>query len=208
MPSKTAEPVQIYQLKVILRGAHKPIWRQLQVKSDITLAKLHRILQTVMGWTNTHLHRFLIRGAQYEMPDEGDVVLRKMIDGRKQQAQRCRLGSSLAVYLRVRFRRRVAARAPRRRHSFPGGRVRYPVCLAGARACPPEDVGGALGYQSLLEAIHNLNHPQHDEYLEWIGDGFRPRGVPRGRGQSETAPAEVIRANRPNPLRPLTPVLF
>jgi hypothetical protein len=61
MPSKTAEPVQIYQLRVTLRGAQKPIWRQFQVECDITLAKLHRILQTVMGWTNTHLHRFLIR---------------------------------------------------------------------------------------------------------------------------------------------------
>jgi hypothetical protein len=52
--------------------------------------------------------------------------------------------------------------------------VHYPVCLAGARACPPEDAGGTLGYQNLLEAIRNLNHPQHDEYLEWIGDGFDP----------------------------------
>ena len=52
--------------------------------------------------------------------------------------------------------------------------VRYPVCLVGARACPPEDVGGTVGYENLLEAIHNTNHPQHDEYLEWIGDSFDP----------------------------------
>jgi len=32
------------------------IWRQFQVRSDINLGQLHRILQTVMGWTNTHLH--------------------------------------------------------------------------------------------------------------------------------------------------------
>lgn len=52
--------------------------------------------------------------------------------------------------------------------------MRYPFCLAGARACPPEDVGGAVGYENLLEAIHNPNHPQNEEYLEWIGDSFDP----------------------------------
>jgi hypothetical protein len=52
--------------------------------------------------------------------------------------------------------------------------VHYPVCLAGARACPPEDVGGMTGYETLLEVLDNPNHPQHEEYLEWIGDNFDP----------------------------------
>ena len=30
---------------------------------------------------------------------------------------------------------------------------RYPVCLTGKRACPPEDGGGIWGYASFLEAI-------------------------------------------------------
>jgi Plasmid pRiA4b ORF-3-like protein len=63
--------------------AHPPIWRQIQVRSDITLGKLHRILQAVMGWTDTHLHQFAIRGKQYWIPDEGDMALRKKIDERK-----------------------------------------------------------------------------------------------------------------------------
>src|SRR6266849_2751131 len=86
MPNKNSEPVRIYQLKVTLHGSHPFIWRQFQVRSDITLAKLHRILQTVMGWTNTHLHRFLIRSTQYGIPDEGNMVLHKMIDGRKHRS--------------------------------------------------------------------------------------------------------------------------
>ena len=52
--------------------------------------------------------------------------------------------------------------------------VRYPTCLAGARACPPEDIGGMAGYETLLEAIHDPNHPQHEECLEWVGDSFDP----------------------------------
>jgi len=45
----------------------------------------------------------------------------------------------------------------------------YPICLAGARACPPEDVGGAWGYEGYLEALGDPTHEQHDEFLEWAG---------------------------------------
>ena len=50
----------------------------------------------------------------------------------------------------------------------------YPVCVAGKRACPPEDVGGVWGYADFLEAIGNKKNPQHDEMLEWVGDDFDP----------------------------------
>ena len=51
MASVIQEPDQIYQIKVTLADSQPPIWRRIQVKSDITLAKLHRVLQVVMGWT-------------------------------------------------------------------------------------------------------------------------------------------------------------
>jgi len=52
--------------------------------------------------------------------------------------------------------------------------VRYPRCVAGKRACPPEDVGGVWGYEEFLKAIRNPRHPEHDEYLEWAGGQFDP----------------------------------
>jgi hypothetical protein len=52
--------------------------------------------------------------------------------------------------------------------------VRYPVCLAGTRARPPEDCGGIFGYADFLEAIRDPKHEQHDEKLEWIGGEFDP----------------------------------
>ena len=49
-----------------------------------------------------------------------------------------------------------------------------PVCIKGKRACPPEDCGGIWGYEDLLEAISNPNHPEHEDMLEWLGGEFDP----------------------------------
>jgi len=48
------------------------------------------------------------------------------------------------------------------------------VCVKGRRAGPPEDVGGVWGYQEFLEAIGDPDHPEHEEYLEWVGGEFDP----------------------------------
>ena len=48
----------IYQIQVVLTNTKQKIWRRLLVNSDILLVDLHRIIQTAMGWTNSHLHLF------------------------------------------------------------------------------------------------------------------------------------------------------
>jgi len=50
----------------------------------------------------------------------------------------------------------------------------YPRCLKGKRACPPEDVGGVWGYADFLEAVRDTDHPEHVEWLEWVGGEFKP----------------------------------
>ena len=50
----------------------------------------------------------------------------------------------------------------------------YPRCVAGRRACPPEDCGGWWGYANLLEAIADKQHPDYQELTEWLGHGFNP----------------------------------
>lgn len=59
---------RVYQLKVTLRGARPSIWRRFLVPSGITLAQLHDVLQAIMGWTDSHLHHFVVRGVIYEPP--------------------------------------------------------------------------------------------------------------------------------------------
>jgi hypothetical protein len=50
--------------------------------------------------------------------------------------------------------------------------VRYPRCLDGARACPPEDCNGMGGYMNFLETISDPGHEEHEECLDWIGGEF------------------------------------
>ena len=82
----------IYQLKITLKDFRPPIWRRVQVKSNITLGKLHQIIQASMGWTNSHLHGFSIGGVEYGQPlpeldleikNEQKVKLSKVVTGEK-----------------------------------------------------------------------------------------------------------------------------
>jgi hypothetical protein len=51
-------------------------------------------------------------------------------------------------------------------------RAKKAICLAGKRACPPEDVGGTGGYENFLESIMDPDHKEHEEHIEWIGGEF------------------------------------
>jgi len=63
--SHSASDPVVYQFRVVLRGVSPLIWRRLLVRSNSTLADLHATLQTALGWSNEHLHRFVIQGRQY-----------------------------------------------------------------------------------------------------------------------------------------------
>ncbi len=71
----------LYQLKVTLQDIQPPVWRRIQVYADITLARLHTVLQIVMGWEDYHLHEFVIGRRLYSVPDaDDDLYKRKVID--------------------------------------------------------------------------------------------------------------------------------
>jgi hypothetical protein len=64
----------VYQLIVTLNGIEPPIWRRLIVPAWFTLEKLHGVLQTALGWTNSHLHMVRFRDERVGIPYElGDL---------------------------------------------------------------------------------------------------------------------------------------
>ena len=170
--TQPSSDVSVYQLKVTLRDSKPPIWRRIQVTSDTRLAVLHRVLQVVMGWEGAHLHQFMAHGRYYgtphpdfgfEVQNEQQVSVQQVVSRPKDKLiYEYDFGDSWEHELLV--EKILPLEAGKR----------YPLCLMGKRACPPEDCGGIWGYASLLEALRDPEHPEHDEMVDWVGGEFDP----------------------------------
>jgi hypothetical protein len=177
MPTKKSAAPDIYQLKVTLLGTSPPIWRRLQVPADVTLAQLHEVLQTAMGWQDGHMHEFSVGQRRFGRPDPQD---RLMGLPSVENERTVRLSSLLS---------RIGSKAiytydlgDSWEHSIvlekrlPGDpNATHPVCTDGQLACPPEDCGGIPGFYDLVEVLNDPNHKRHQEMLDWIGDDFDPQ---------------------------------
>ncbi len=180
-------PGRLCQFKITLVGAQPPIWRRIRLR-ECTLDKLHEHVQTAMGWTNSHLHRFKIAGRDYGDPqllhdgfddyDFADSTTTNIKDVVPMT------GEGFAFEYEYDFgdgwRHEVVFEGCVR--AEPGGR--YPVCVAGARACPPEDVGGVWGYREYLKAMADPGHKRHEEFMDWRGP-FDPEAFDAARATRE-----------------------
>jgi hypothetical protein len=161
----------LFQFKITLLGTKPPIWRRVQMR-DGSLADLHEHIQTAMGWENCHMHQFLIDGVRYGRPTSEDFDFGLEMENE----DTVRLSQLIPKKGRP-FRFKYE-------YDFGDGweheilfdgypavepKTKYPVCLEGARSCPPEDVGGLGGYEEFLEALADPKHERHDELLEWAG---------------------------------------
>ena len=151
---------QLFRFRVELQGIEPPIWREIDVPSTYSFWDLHVAIQDAMGWLDYHLHAFRFQDASSgEAPevgipdDEGfaAAALRFWLDGRS--LFRSYLNEpGQAVNYEYDFgdgwNHQVLLKeiVPRKRDA------RYPICVGGERACPPEDCGGIWGYQAMLEA--------------------------------------------------------
>lgn len=168
MAKRTDQP--IYQLKITLRDARPPIWRRVQVPSDITLAKLHKIIQLAMGWYNCHLHEFEILGQAYgqPMPEYDLDVLNEQRFRLNQFLTQEKFKFSYLYDMGDSWDHEILVE----KILPPDPETRYPTCIKGKRACPPEDCGGVWGYAEFLEVIRDPQHREHQEMLEWVGGQF------------------------------------
>jgi hypothetical protein len=176
--------VRLYQFKITLVDSDPSIWRRIQVR-NCTLNKLHERIQTAMGWTNSHLHQFKIDDECYGDPE--------LLDEGFEDDDECIDSTQIAIS-------EIVPRSGRRfrfwyEYDFGDGWEhevlfegclsavkghRYPICVEGERACPPEDVGGVWGYFDFLKAIADPEHEQHQECLTWAGS-FDPEEFDAGK---------------------------
>jgi hypothetical protein len=173
MPAKkTTTTSMIYQLKITIKDSKPPIWRRIQVKDDTTLYKLHQIIQIAMGWMNSHLHQFIAGGVYYGEPDPEYGF--DMVNEKRSRLQEIVCHVKDKCLYEYDFGDGWEHEILLEKILEPEAKTRYPCCLTGKRQCPPEDIGGVWGYMTFLEAIGDPDHPEHDEYLEWVEDAFDP----------------------------------
>lgn len=174
-----AKPLQLYTLRVQLQSIEPAIWRRIIVEGSDSLRKLHHILQAAFGWSDAHLHDFLIDELTYAQRDvDADVSFvapDKTLDDRKTKLHKVlRLGSR--ILYRYDFgdgwEHDIVVEKIETTERDPWGVAQV---IDGERACPPEDVGGPPGYEALLSAWRD--HPDSEEAMEyrgWVGPGFDP----------------------------------
>ncbi len=169
---KQAGTGKVFQLEVTLRGITPPIWRRVLVEGSATLDEVHDVIQAAFGWRSSHLHEFRIGGRDYGVPDpdwDSSEVLdeaRYRLDKLAAEGDKFRyvydFGDDWDHDVHV---EKIVARSEV---------DEVPACIAGKRACPPEDCGGTWGYEEFLVAIADPSHPRHAELIEWNGGEFDP----------------------------------
>jgi hypothetical protein len=174
---KTAETVKFLTIKVVLNDAPLPIWRRIIVRGDMPLNFLHSVLQVVMGWSESHLYMFENGDVRYGDIDS-DESLEGMLDDRTHSVEdvlkeegaeltyRYDFGDDWVHTLFLEEIVEMAAEGEAEEYSWAS-------CTHGKRACPPEDVGGVIGYANFLDAYEDEEHDEHEEMVEW-NSGFDP----------------------------------
>jgi len=169
---------KVYQFKITLKGIKPSIWRRIQVPQINSFWDLHVAIQNAFGWLDSHLHNFEIRNPQTGLieeigiPDEegwsdieiipewGRKISRYFTEKNKNARYVYDYGDNWEPNIKL---EQILSRDPK---------SKYPICIGGKRACPPEDCGGVPGYEDFLEIIMNPNHESYEEMMEWIGGHF------------------------------------
>ncbi|MBS1219258.1 MAG: hypothetical protein H6R21_2391 [Proteobacteria bacterium] len=170
-----ADAARIYRLHIVVAEIAPPIWREIELRSDMTLTGLHGVIQALMGWHDYHLWAFWHDSQRFEPAD--------LEEGGKSDP-----GTDPAVLTLGELLQKPRATL---RYNYDFGddwwleitlisvgdsqpKLRYPRCLAGERAGPPEDCGGLPGFEELLAARTNPRSKHVKELLAWAGPDWNP----------------------------------
>jgi hypothetical protein len=169
---KMGAGVRVYQLKILLVDSEPEIFRRVLVAGDTTLDLLHLIIQTAMGWTNSHLHEFFIKGVSYADPDpEMEDSEDESAFSLQEVAPRTRNVIRYAYDFGDDWEHKITVEKIVEDDERYAG---YPVCIEGQYANPPEDSGGIYGYYENLEVLKDPMHEEYEDILEWMGGDFDP----------------------------------
>lgn len=161
------------QFYIELVDSEPRVWRRILVPIESSLHKLHLAFQGAMGWENSHLYLFSESGfdskLQYTYPlDDSDqvptivqkdarrVLVKKVFNQSQSRLQYIYDYGDYWTH-HVLFEKYVDEE------------IGCPICIEGGGACPPEDCGGIRGYQHMREIFKLPEHPEQEEYRQWLG---------------------------------------
>lgn len=173
---RNAPATRVFQLKISLQDTKPPIWRRIQVPGDTTLERLHKVIQLCMGWTDSHLHQYIIDRTCYCLPDEDDETFRTSRPKNEAKFTLQDLHDKILPGFQY-----IYDYGDDWLHQISVEKVLgpvegkpYPVLLAGRRACPPEDIGGIPGFFHLLAVLDNPEDESIEEYRDWLDEEYDP----------------------------------
>jgi hypothetical protein len=172
---------QVFQFKIELQEITPSIWRRILVPADYNFWDLHVALQDSMGWKDYHLHHFEIRGkgkrkvARIGIPDfEGTGDLEEVYPGWE---------IPLFVYfnelgIKAKYEYDYGDgwmhEVQLEGYLYKEKEAKYPICIGGERACPPEDCGGVSGYYNVLKTISDIGDEDYENMKTWAGQNYNP----------------------------------
>ena len=168
--------INAVQIHVLLDEIEPTIWRRLVLPAHWNLEQLHLGVQAAFNWWNCHLYEFRIGGLRF-----GDVEILtedaieddpRVFDFRKVWLLDFERGAVFKYLYDFgdNWRHSVTL------ENFVGldASPTYGTCIEGARARPPEDVGGVSGYERFLEIMSDKTDPEHTDTKRWCGGHFDP----------------------------------
>lgn len=159
---------QVYQFKISLLEIVPQVWRRIQVPAIYTFSDLHEAIQKAMGWENYHLYQFSPINLGEIIPEKNLLCDIFCLDNTDPMYKISR------VYYEYDFGDSWLHEVVLEKILTAKPEVQYPLCLAGKRACPPEDCGGTPGYSNLLKIIKNPRHVEYRNMMECLEEKFYP----------------------------------
>lgn len=165
---EAAPATRVMRLRVSLQEVVPEVWRRLEVRADISLAELHDVIQAAMGWHDRHRYGFGCAGQVGVL----NPLASSAADVRLEEVATISAGLIYTYDPEEGWRHVITIEA-----IGPAALgTRYPRCVAGAGACPPEDCGGPAGYAQLVRTLAGRITDEKRELLEWLGEPFDPDG--------------------------------
>jgi hypothetical protein len=176
----TPKPTAPIKLKVMLEDTPIEIYRKILVPENINMMQLHFVIQIAMGWQMAHLFQFSDKKVNYKylvaLPDDEIInwpgkLVGSLPEKTSLEKEFGLIRNSRPFYYtydfgdnwthKITFLKTAVADL----EVFSG----VPLLVEASGACPPEDVGGPWGYENFLEALNDKKHPEHKDFVEWVG---------------------------------------